>query len=92
MQAAQRLVTRELGPFVEMDVGGDVLAKTNSRPEARVHPVWNEAFVVDVCHDLSEIKLKVRSISAPSTVDRRKTVANLSHKPSPDNLEQYYTA
>ena len=63
MQAAQRLVARELGPFVEVEIGGDVLAKTSSRPGSRVNPVWHEAFSIDVCHDVSNIKLRVRCLS-----------------------------
>jgi Ca2+-dependent lipid-binding protein len=52
-------VTRELGAFVEVEVGGDVLAKTNTRADSRRSPAWNEAFYIDVCHEIKCIKLRV---------------------------------
>jgi Ca2+-dependent lipid-binding protein len=59
VQAAQKLVTRELGAFVEVEIAGDVLAKTNSKLDSRREPVWNEAFMIDVCHKVKHIRLRV---------------------------------
>ena len=59
LQAAQMLVTRELGAFVEVEVGGDVVAKTNTKSNSRREPTWNEAFSLDLCHDIKYIKLRV---------------------------------
>ena len=53
------LVTRELGAFVEVEIGGDALAKTNTKSNSRRAPVWNEAFNLDLCHDVKYIKLRV---------------------------------
>lgn len=61
MQAAQKLVTRELGSFVELEVAGDVVAKTNTNYNSRREPNWNEAFNVDLCHEVTHIRLHVRS-------------------------------
>jgi hypothetical protein len=59
VQAAQKLVTRELGAYVEVEVAGDVLAKTNSKLDSRRDPVWNEAFMIDVCHKVKHIRIRV---------------------------------
>jgi hypothetical protein len=59
VQAAQKLVTRELGAYVEVEIAGDVLAKTNSKLDSRREPVWNEAFMIDVCHKVKHIRIRV---------------------------------
>jgi C2 domain len=64
VQAAQRMVTRELGAFVEVELAGDVVAKTNAKFDSRREPTWNEAFFLDVCHDARDIKLRVRVLDA----------------------------
>jgi hypothetical protein len=53
------MMTRELGAFVEVEIAGDVLVKTNSKYDSRRNPVWNESFVLDVCHHVKDIKLRV---------------------------------
>lgn len=68
-QAAQKLVTRELGSFVEVDVAGDVLAKTNTNYNSRREPNWNEAFNLDLCHEVAYIRLRVRSIYPCTSAD-----------------------
>eukprot|EP00892_Ulva_mutabilis_P001866 jgi/Ulvmu1/11680/UM008_0090.1 len=58
--AAQKLVTRELGSFVEVEVAGDVVAKTNTNYNSRREPIWNEAFNVDLCHEVTHVRLRVK--------------------------------
>jgi C2 domain len=54
------MVTRELGAFVEVEVAGDVLVKTNAKFDSRREPCWNEACCIDVCHEVRDIRLRVK--------------------------------
>lgn len=66
LQAAQKLVSKELGAFVEVEIAGDVVIKTNAKYNSRQRPIWNEIFHVHVCHELESITFRVRTCF-PST-------------------------
>lgn len=66
LQAAQKVVSKELGAFVEVEIAGDVVIKTNAKYNSRQRPIWNEIFHVHVCHELESITFRVRTCF-PST-------------------------
>ena len=59
LQVAQHSVSKELGSFVEVEIGGDIVAKTNVRVKPNKEPIWNENFHIRVCHHVEKISLRV---------------------------------